>query len=424
MSDLKIKKIEGKINAARKIQGNVKGLASANGSASGSKIQLGLENLVVNPSLEEQNFKPTRYAYSNVKVNAIEADSLNIKPSASSQEYSGLYKDVNVSAIEEEEKAATLNFSNADTIEVTPTEGKYLKKVNINKDINLVPENIMKDIEIEGILGSYEGMDTSDATAIASNILISKTAYVDGKKVTGTMPNNGSLSYTPSDEVQSIPKGYTTGGSVKATDITLLNDYILCNNLAKTILGKEDEIIPYSKKISYLEATGTQYIDTEITPDNSIVIEIKYFKNSAIRDTEPIFGAGNVFELNRYASQNRFLVIANNSYTAYDLYLNNNTEYVVKVGNKVVSVNDTLLHSDFPLPNSSTNKIELFHTTDYGGRFGAYRLYYCTIWKNGAMVRHFIPVLDNSNVPCLYDALSNKLFYNKGTGTFSAGAII
>ena len=82
-----------------------------------------------------------------------------------------------------------------------PSTGKLLSKVSVAA----IPNNYV---------------DTGDADAVAANILDSKTAYVNGAKVVGTMPNNGSVSASMDGLTTTsvtISAGYTSGGTVSLT---------------------------------------------------------------------------------------------------------------------------------------------------------------------------------------------------------------
>lgn len=82
---------------------------------------------------------------------------------------------------------------------------EVLDDIQVDKFQNLKPENIKSGVKVLGVEGTLtEGIDTSDANAEASDILLNKTAYVGGKKIIGTAPKIDSTYETITDSVQTV----------------------------------------------------------------------------------------------------------------------------------------------------------------------------------------------------------------------------
>ena len=103
---------------------------------------------------------------------------------------------------------------------------QYVNKVIIGSEVKLdltqddiTPDKLAAGIKAHDksgapIVGSSTfDADTSDANAVAAELLKDKTAYVNGVKVTGTMPNNGAktLNITNKSTPVTIPTGFHDG---------------------------------------------------------------------------------------------------------------------------------------------------------------------------------------------------------------------
>ena len=115
-------------------------------------------------------------------------------------------------------------------------------------------------------------VDSSDATAAVAEILQGKTAYVRGKKLTGTMKNNSAVAGTISskDEQYTVPQGYHDGsGKVGIVDTEKeklvpanIREGITLLGVEGTMSGTEDSK-PQAKTVTPKTTEQTVLPDTE-----------------------------------------------------------------------------------------------------------------------------------------------------------------
>lgn len=274
------------------------------------------------------------------------------------------------------------------------------------------------DTEIASI---ETGIDTSDATATADDIIKDKVAYGKDGKIKGTMPNNGELIYNSSDEVQTIPAGYTSGGKVNPMDVTTSTTYKQAIAILKDIKLTASAIY---KQIDYIGGTGSQRLYTDIQTDSATDTYEITLRDTDVANWEFYFTLG-VMRLARYQTRSTefcFWAGTNRVGESFTLgNINDSNWHTIKITPNALSFDGSQKIS-YSVGGTSTGKINIFYPGDTTSQFliKEFKMY-----RAGELISHLIPYKNiQTNIVGMYDLIGNKFYNNTGSGTFTSGDIM
>ena len=190
---------------------------------------------------------------------------------------------------------------------------------------------------------------------------------------------------------------------------------------------KAGELPAGYKRCEWLSSKDDAYLITDYYPKIGDVIEI-YFSIDNGRDYDVPISA-----TSEYDSDRQLIIMCGRVNTFFKYFTKGSAssvylpQYLGSEPRKIVIDKDGRLidYTGYLITNEEVKKnkeeidAKLFlfersnHKYHFSGKIGT-----VTFTRGGEKSLNLIPCLNAHNVPCMYDTVSGKSYYNKGTGTF------
>ena len=186
--------------------------------------------------------------------------------------------------------------------------------------------------------------------------------------------------------------------------------------------------------VNYLQSSGAQWIDMGVAPSQNtkavLKIKINEFTNKGASLIGSRSGLNSDDQFTTYLDDyggTRFLfrmdgqtkTIPWKGLTTNKIYIVtlSGTEMKAELEDGTAAFSETFSVSDF----TSTVTMALFRSKGVDGTYFQGRVYSCKHYIGDELIQDFVPCLDTKGVPCMFDLVSRKSFYNKGNGSFTWG---
>ena len=187
--------------------------------------------------------------------------------------------------------------------------------------------------------------------------------------------------------------------------------------------------LPYDAEVEYLEATGTQYINTNAYPiyNYGLSGEIKMQRTGNSTGDTAYVGRTTYGGFELYTNSNRGICLWVSKLQG-DIYVqtgsggfDKNVHLVTfNITNNIsyLSVDGTQYSGEIAANADAQGYVQLFSHRGYYNAEG--RIYYCKLYYNSVLIHDLIPVRVGQ-VGYMYDKVTGRLFGNSGTGSFVLG---
>ena len=194
--------------------------------------------------------------------------------------------------------------------------------------------------------------------------------------------------------------------------------------MRRRMMLRQSELPSGYRQLEYLESTGTQWIDTGVAPfGKKVILEVSIVESD---NYYGLFGSRGI---------NGITEKSYNIFTTKDKTIR--IDWLKTGGNVSINYYEKLMielfeNGDVLVNNVQYRAIAEPSQTDYtmfianlnnvGKPYingGACARFYCvSVYDSWNLIRNFIPALDPSGRPCMYDTITKQPFYNLGTGEF------
>ena len=291
--------------------------------------------------------------------------------------------------------------------------------VLISENINTDFESVKNYVEVLGHTWDVDYYSPSESTTVNDNMITPTfadlTALEDGTAVGITLPIDA-------NSTSGLNIGFL--GTNKIVDIDSKNVQSLSKDTEWIFQFVSGQTLPSDYiQLEYIQSSGSQYINTGFKPnqDTKISITVDF----------PLSGTSWLYGGRTSAGSNSlgFLCEGNSKYR-FD-YASSTNELATKPTGKFTIdsdknkcyINGELVFTATYTTFASPVNMYIFNNNNNGSLSGgsSAKLYNCSIYDNGVLIRNFIPCKNESSTVGLYDSVNNQFYQNAGSGTFVAG---